>query len=121
MVHWTLPNSLKKPSEIVDLVSLMLAILVMAFVLPWITKKMGAENYAKLLQAIKLAVQAAEQLFPDSGVGAKKKQWVLDFINSKFKINEDDVERLLEAFVYEMNKDKLQPMFYEAVVGETAE
>jgi hypothetical protein len=107
--------------DILMLIIKVLAILVMAFVLPWISKRMGSENYAKLLQAIKLAVQAAEQLFPDSGVGVKKKQWVLDFINSKFKIKEDDVERLLEAFVYELNKDKLEPIFYEATLEKTSE
>jgi hypothetical protein len=51
---------------------LVLVILVMALILPWISKKMGAENYTKLPQVIKLAVQAAEQLFPESEVGAKK-------------------------------------------------
>jgi hypothetical protein len=107
--------------DILMLIIKVLAILVMAFVLPWISKKMGAENYAKLLQAIKLAVQAAEQLFPDSGVGAKKKQWVRDLITSQFKVSNEDVERLLEAFVYELNKDKLQPILYEAKIGETAE
>jgi hypothetical protein len=46
---------------------------------------------------------------------------VLDFINSKFKIKKDNVERLLEAFVYELNKDKLQPIFYETTLEETSE
>ncbi|QRN86045.1 hypothetical protein JR334_02080 [Clostridia bacterium] len=107
--------------DILEVIIRVLAILLMAFVLPWITKKVGAENYAKLLQAIKLAVNAAEQVFSDPGSGAKKKQWVLDFINSKFKIKEDDVERLLEAFVYEINKDKLEPLIYEATLDNTVE
>jgi hypothetical protein len=38
---------------------------------------------------------------------------VLDLITSKFKIDPEDVERLLEAFVYELNKDKLKPVLYE--------
>lgn len=46
-----------------------------------------------------------------------KKAWVLQLVTSKFKITEDDTERLLEAFVYEMNKDKLQPIFYESEVN----
>ena len=43
---------------------------------------------------------------------------MLDLIMAKFKIDPEDTERLLEAFVYELNKDKLQPLYYEA---ETAE
>lgn len=105
----------------IELIIKILAILVMAFVLPWIKAKIGDENLRKIVAAIEVAVKAAEQIFSEPGSGAMKKQWVLDFINSKFKINEDDAERLMEAFVYEMNKDKLQPILYETEMAETAE
>lgn len=62
-------------------------------------------------------MKAAEQNFSDPGKGAKKKEWVVDLITSKFKISEAGVERLLETFVYELNKDKLQPILYESEVN----
>lgn len=87
----------------------------------WLRKKIGETGWAEIMDAVGMAVKAAEQIFTDPESGAKKKQWVLDFINSKFKIDEDDVERLLEAFVYELNKDKMQPLLYEATLEETIE
>lgn len=87
----------------------------------WLRKKIGEAGWAEIMDAVDKAVKAAEQIFSDPESGAKKKQWVLDFINSKFKIDEDDVERLLEAFVYELNKDKLEPIFYEAELDKIVE
>lgn len=62
-----------------------------------------------------MAVKATEQLFPGTGIGVKKKKWGLGLITSKCKISADEVEMLLESFLNELNKDKLQPILYEGV------
>lgn len=101
-----------------------LAVVLIALVwlaMAWLRKKIGEAGWAEIMAAVDKAVKAAEQIFSDPKSGAKKKQWVLDFINSKFKIDQDDVERLLEAFVYELNKDQLQPLLYEATLEETTD
>lgn len=103
--------------DILEVIIRVLAILVMAFVLPWLRAKIGDENLQKIIKAIEVAVKAAEQLFPDRGSGQNKKNWVLDYVLTQYKIDRSDAERLLEAFVYEMNKDKIQPGLYEAEIN----
>jgi hypothetical protein len=47
---------------------------------------------------IKQAVLMAEELFPEKGSGAKKRQWVVDLINDKVNmplLNERQEERVI--------------------------
>lgn len=63
--------------------------------------------YAKEIRVykwIQFGVQAAEQLFQESGQGERKKQYVLEFLHKKgIKLNESELEVLIEAFVNDLH------------------
>ncbi|WP_425447715.1 phage holin, LLH family [Dethiothermospora halolimnae] len=55
------------------------------------------------------AVYAAEQIFKGSGLGEKKKEYVLEFLEDKgIKINEDQLDILIEAAVGKLNLSKVE-------------
>lgn len=57
---------------------------------------------------VQKAVLAIEQIIKEEGQGEIKKEFVIDFIKNKMKldIDDEDLVILIEAVVYEMNKAK---------------
>lgn len=68
---------------------------------PWVKKRIGAEQFNALWKWICMAVQAAEQLF-GSGTGERKKQYVLEFLAKNGVEADDQVDVLIEAAVREL-------------------
>ncbi|WP_425446395.1 phage holin, LLH family [Dethiothermospora halolimnae] len=55
------------------------------------------------------SVYAAEQIFQGSNLGEKKKEYVLSFLRSKgIKINEEQLNILIEAAVGKINLSKVE-------------
>lgn len=85
------------------LVMLVVAV-VMTFLLPWIRDNTTADQRENAVAWVKIACAAAEQLYK-SGQGELKKQYVLEFLESKrLKVDLEDLERMIEAAVLEINK-----------------
>ena len=84
--------------------------LIMAFVcvmiIPCLKEKFSQTQLDNALVWIKIAVQAAEQLYT-STQGSEKKAYVVKYIQDKgFKINASDIDGLIESAVLELH-DKL--------------
>lgn len=76
-------------------------------VFPIIQQKTTKEQRDSVLFWAKLAVLAAEQMFPQAKTGEAKKQMVLEFMNSKgFTITKEELDIIVEAVVKEMNLNK---------------
>lgn len=72
-------------------------------IVPFIKSKTTIEQQKNIEFWVEIAVNAAEQIF-GSGLGEKKKQYVIDFLNSKgINITEKELDILIEAAVFEMN------------------
>lgn len=85
-------------------ISLAVAI-VTVFLLPLINEKVGKEKLTKIEKWVRIAVQAAEQVFTGTGMGEKKKEAVLKFLDDKgFFFDEDAIDALIESAVLEMKK-----------------
>lgn len=59
----------------------------------------------KLEKWVRIAVNAAEQMADAGIITVPKKQYVIDFINDKFKfaVSEAELDTLIEAMVKELN------------------
>lgn len=80
-----------------------LAAIVTKFVIPYIISKIGAEKRQEVAFWTKLAVEAAEKIFKEHGMGASKKQYVKEFLEAKgFKLDENEVDIAIESAVLEM-------------------
>ena len=56
-----------------------------------------------VIKWVKIAVNAAEQIYNASGRGKEKFAYVSDWISKKFKISEADLKNIIESAVYELN------------------
>ena len=82
-----------------------------AVVVPYIKEKIGTENLAKYEYWAELAVKAAEMLWTETGHGADKKKYVVDFLNDMFNknkivITEQQIEILVESAVKQMKLEE---------------
>ena len=72
---------------------------ILGYVIPFLKDK-NIYNYAKI------AVQAAEQIYKESGMGKEKFEYVKNWLNKKLNISDDDLKKIIESAVYELNKTK---------------
>ena len=87
---------------VIALVGLMFAVIT-KYAVPWLKSKIkeaGREDAA--FWAIK-AVDAAEKLYKESGMGAQKKEYVKQFLEGKgFTFNPGEIDVVIESAVLEM-------------------
>lgn len=89
-------------SAVQALVSLFVVIITCVIV-PYIRKKTTQESFAEICEWVKIAVQAAEQIYTGSGRGTEKKAYVVDFLKKKgFTIDSDSIDALIESYVKEL-------------------
>lgn len=78
-------------------------------VIPYIKSKTTKEQRESVVFWVQIAVNAAEQIYKGKGQGKDKKQYVIEFLNSKgIQITEDQLDALIEATVFEINKIKTE-------------
>ena len=91
-------------TPIVNAVITLIAAIVTTFLIPWIKSKIDAAKLAQIVEWVGIAVRAAEQIYNESGMGEKKKQYVLDFLADKgFPLDPNSINAMIEAAVKELN------------------
>ena len=91
-------------TPIVNAVITLIAAIVTTFLIPWIKSKIDAAQLAQIVEWVGIAVRAAEQIYNESGMGEKKKQYVLDFLADKgFTLDPNSINAMIEAAVKELN------------------
>lgn len=77
--------------------------LVTMYVIPWIKTKVSAEELAEIIKWVKIAVQAAEMIYKESGMGEEKKAYVKTFLGDKgIKYDERQIDSMIESAVLEL-------------------
>ena len=89
---------------------LMTAFLVIMAVLtylvaPLLKAKYGTETQTQLMQLCMTAVEAAEQIYTQSGMGKVKKEYVLDYLRDRgYNVDEITLDNMIEACVLELKR-----------------
>ena len=102
-------------TQIVSLIIAVLGLILTGIFMPYIKTKVSADKLSTVYTLIKIAVNAAEQLY-GSKQGEKKKQYVINYLAAKGiyfdeSVIEDEFNAMIEAAVYELSKGQ------EAVSG----
>lgn len=97
---------------LISLVITVVAVIVAKYVIPKLKEEIGVEKFNTIAMYVDYAVRAAEQIFIGTGLGEKKKEYVLTFINDvilkdgKYSITPDELNVLIESAVNAMNESK---------------
>ncbi len=95
-------------TPIANAIIAVVAVAITVYLVPWIRNRTTAAQREEINAWVKIAVQAAEQLYKGSGRGPDKKQYVLDFLAQKnLKIELTELDKMIEAAVLEINKGVL--------------
>ena len=87
------------------IITVIMALITM-FVIPWIRSKISAQELSEVLKWVKIAVQAAEMIYSESGMGKQKKLYVLAFLNDLgINYDEQQIDFLIESAVLELKKE----------------
>lgn len=77
--------------------------LITMYVIPWIKTKVSAEELTEIIKWVKIAVQAAEMIYKESGMGEAKKAYVKTFLEDKgIKYDERQIDSMIESAVLEL-------------------
>jgi hypothetical protein len=90
---------MKMVEFIIKIVIPLLCTILTVYVIPLLKQK-------KLYDAVVIAVNAAEQIYTQSGMGKEKFEYVKEWIKKKFKVSDEDLKNIIESAVYELNKSK---------------
>ena len=80
--------------------------LVTLYVIPWIKSKVTAEELADIIKWVKIAVQAAEMIYKEAGMGKAKKAYVIEYLNNiGVKYDADKIDGMIESAVLELKRE----------------
>lgn len=97
---------MKDLTVIIECVFTLILSLITVFVIPYIKTKISAETFEEIIKWVKIAVQAAEMIYKDSGMGKEKKAYVVAFLKEKgIVFDEEKIDALIESAVLELKKE----------------
>ena len=89
---------------IISAVIALIAALITTFLIPYIKGKISKQQYDRLLEAVRIAVAAAEQIFTSPQSGADKKQYVQEFLAAQgYDVADQEIDTMIEATVGKIN------------------
>ena len=96
-------------TTIIEAVFALAAAVITAIVIPYIKSRTTAQQQAEINAWVKIAVSAAEQIYTGSGRGEEKKACVLNWLAEHgITMDEDRINALIEAAVYDLNHGLLK-------------
>lgn len=90
-------------TPIIQALFALLTALITAFLIPFLKRKVDEEKLENLYSWVTIAVEAAEQVFSQSGMGEEKKEYVLTFLEEKgFTVDFSTVDAMIESAVHNL-------------------
>jgi len=82
----------------------LLGAIITYIVIPFMKERTTKEQRENLMFWVRVAVQAAEQIYNEKSEGALKKEYVINFLSQKgIVVTEGQIDILIEAAVFELN------------------
>ena len=113
-------------TPIIQMIITVAVIAATAYLLPYLKSKGHLEKLGETMEYITIAVRAAEQIFVGSGLGEKKKAYVLQWLKDhNITVDLDKVDTMIESAVYDLNLEQYmsKPVYagypVNAYFGET--
>ena len=95
-------------TPVLEAVATLAVALITTFVVPYIKSKTTLEQQTQINAWVRIAVAAAEQVYEGPGKGDQKKAYVLTWLAGHgIAIDEDKLDAMIEAAVYELTNNGL--------------
>lgn len=95
-------------TSIMEAVAALAMAIITTFVVPYIKSKTTKEQQTQLNEWVRIAVSAAEQVYEGPGKGDQKKAYVLTWLAGHgIAVDEDKLDAMIEAAVYELTNNGL--------------
>lgn len=92
-------------TPVVNAIIALIAAAISVFLIPWIKGKIETEKLNQIMGWVTIAVEAAEQIYRESGMGEKKKAYVLDFLAKKgITLDVDSIDAMIESAVLDLKQ-----------------
>lgn len=90
------------------IIELVMGLIIIGVGYLFIYLKNNNQKFADFVDWVEKAVKAAEKIFPEAKSGAKKKEYVIEFVNTVAEkigvtITEEQIDILIEAAVEDLN------------------
>ena len=93
-------------TKIIEAIITLLVAVITAFVIPYIKSKLSENELAEIIKWVKIAVQAAEMIYNETGMGKEKKKYVETFLTEhNIKVDIEQLDALIESAVLELKKE----------------
>lgn len=90
-------------TDVVSAIITLILTLITTFLIPYLKTKIEANKFEKIKSWVKIAVEAAEMIYVGTGRGEEKKNYVIQYLNSKgYTIDTESINNLIESAVLEM-------------------
>lgn len=97
-------------TDIIKAIILLIMAIVSGFLIPMLKRKLSDDKFYDLVNWVRVAVQAAEMIFTESGMGEKKKDYVIDFIQTKgYTVDLYELDALIESEVLKLQESYTKP------------
>lgn len=98
-------------TTVLEAVATLAMAIITTFVIPYIKSKTTTEQQEQINAWVKIAVTAAEQIYTGPGKGDEKKAYVLSWLEKQgYTVDEDKLDAMIEAAVYELTNNGLIPV-----------
>ena len=82
----------------------LIAVIITHKLIPYIKSKTTIKQQEEIRAWVKIAVDAAEQIFSGEGRGKEKKKYVVEWLNKKgLKVDTATIDAMIESAVYDLN------------------
>lgn len=79
--------------------------IMIVLITPAIQAKLTEQELRQLKEWVRIAVQAAEMIYKESGMGEQKKRAVIDFLNAQgYEVDMMEIDALIESAVLELKR-----------------
>lgn len=91
-------------TAIVQALILLLCAVITYVLVPFIRSKTTISQQQEISDYVQIAVQAAEQIFRESGKGKDKKAYVLEWLKERnITVDDSKIDAMIESAVHELN------------------
>ena len=81
----------------------LLSVIGLYFVIPFLKAKTTSSELESLIEFVTVGVRAAEMMYKETGMGAKKKEYVVEYLKELgYTVDVNEIDAMIEGAVFDL-------------------